>query len=122
VGKLPTLETRSGDHFLFTLTDCPNFKIKSPEMATWEPVQPAAGFQRVRCYSSWICASAAFSGHFVQKFAGKRSRVWDRRDLLSKNGALRSSRVRKLPTPGEPLDSFLLCGADAPKPVFKYEK
>jgi hypothetical protein len=46
---------------------------------------------------------------------------WDRLEL-SKNSALRSSRVRKLPTLGEALHSFLLWRADAPKSVFKHEK
>jgi hypothetical protein len=67
-------------NFPFTLTERAKFWTKSPEMATGSQSGRGAGFQRVRCYSSWICASAGFSGHFVHKFAGKKSAVRAARD------------------------------------------
>jgi hypothetical protein len=45
MGNLPTLETESGDYFLFNLTDCANFWTKSPEMAVGS--QPGASCRSV---------------------------------------------------------------------------
>jgi hypothetical protein len=44
---------------------------------------------------------------------------WDQRGLLSKTARSVAQGCASCPPLGESLDSFLLCGADAPKSVFK---
>jgi hypothetical protein len=45
MGNLPTLESESGDYFLFNLSDCADFWTKSPEMAVGSRT---GGFLQVR--------------------------------------------------------------------------